>query len=198
MTMPDDEREQLKREFRDNPILAHQTFFRKGHEATTPPMHDEIIEAGHSLDQLVLLLAFRGAGKSTLAEEAIVLEAASRRSRNILIIGSSFDRAADRLRNIKRELEGNELIAELYGTLVGPVWGVEKLILANGVCIQAFGRGMSLRGVKHGAHRPDLVFVDDVEDQEHVASPEARDLTLDWFYRDLLSAQGIKGDVGLP
>jgi hypothetical protein len=54
---------------------------------------------------------------------------------------------------------------------------------------------MSLRGVKHGAHRPDLVFVDDVEDQEHVASPEARDLTLDWFYRDLLPAMDKNGRI---
>jgi len=51
-------------------------------------------------------------------------------------------------------------------------------VLANGACAQAFGRGQSLRGVKHLDIRPDLVFADDVEEDEHVRTPEARQLTL--------------------
>jgi len=102
-------------------------------------------------------------------------------ARNVLIIGSSFDRAADRLRAIKHELETNELLIEIYGDLRGSTWGVERLVLANGACAQAFGRGQSLRGVKHLDIRPDLVFADDVEEDEHVRTPEARQLTLNWF-----------------
>jgi len=186
--MPPDRREQLILEFAADPGTAHQTLFKHRHPDDTPPFHDELVELWHSSTPNVLVLAFRGGGKSTLAEEAIVLEAASRRVRNALIVGSSFDRAADRLRAIKHELETNELLIELYGDLRGSIWGVERLVLANGAAIQAFGRGQSLRGVKHLDARPDLAFVDDVEEEEHVRTPEARQQTWDWFMRDLMPA----------
>jgi len=132
--------------------------------------------------------AFRGGGKSTLAEEALVLAAAMKLVRNVLIIGSNSDRANDRLRAIKHELETNELLVELYGDLRGPVWNEGRIVLANGVCIQAFGRGQALRGVKHHDARPDFCFVDDVEEEEHVRSPEARQETLRWFMTELVPA----------
>jgi hypothetical protein len=77
---------------------------------------------------------------------------------------------------------------ELYGDLRGQVWNEGRIVLANGVCIQAFGRGQALRGVKHHDARPDLVFVDDVEEEEHVASPEARQQTLTWFMTEVIPA----------
>ena len=136
----------------------------------------------------VLALAFRGGGKSTLAEEALVLAAVMKLVRNVLIIGSNSDRANDRLRAIKHELETNELLVELYGDMRGPVWNEGRVVLANGVCIQAFGRGQALRGVKHHDARPDFCFVDDVEEDEHVRSPEARQETLRWFMTELVPA----------
>jgi hypothetical protein len=108
--------------------------------------------------------------------------------RNVLIIGSNADRANDRLRAIKHELETNELLVELYGDLRGSVWNEGRIVLANGVCIQAFGRGQALRGVKHHDARPDLCFVDDCEEEEHVRSPEARQETLRWFMTELVPA----------
>ena len=109
----------------------------------------------------------RGGSRSRRGDEA-------RPQRAYHLIGSNSDRANDRLRAIKHELETNELLVELYGDLRGPVWNEGRTVLANGVCIQAFGRGQALRGVKYHDARPDLCFVDDVEEEEHVRSPEAR------------------------
>src|SRR6516162_6598876 len=108
--------------------------------------------------------------------------------RNVVIIGSNSDRANDRLRASKHELETNELLVELYGDLRGPVWNEGRIVLANDVCIQAFGRGQAPRGVKHHDARPDFYFVDDVEEEEHVRSPEARQETLRWFMTELVPA----------
>jgi hypothetical protein len=192
---PSDECEKLILEFACDPVIAHQTLFKVRHPDATPPFHDELIEAWHSAAPKVLALAFRGGGKSTLAEEAIALSAAMKLVRNVLIIGSSSDRANDRLRAIKHEFETNELLTELYGDLRGSVWAVERIVLANGVCIQAFGRGQALRGVKHHDARPDLCFVDDVEEDEHVRSPEARQETLRWFMRELVPALDKNGRI---
>src|SRR5262249_24356941 len=51
-----------------------------------------------------------------------------------------------------------------------------------------FGRGQALRGVKHHDARPDFCFVDDVEEEEHIRSPEARQETLRWFMTELVAA----------
>jgi hypothetical protein len=183
-----DNRETLILKFAGDRVVAHQSLFAHRHPDATPPFHDELTELWHSSAPKVLTLAFRGGGKSTLAEEALVLAAAMKLVRNVLIIGSNSERANDRLRAIKYELETNELLVELYGDLRGPVWNEGRIVLANGVCIQAFGRGQALRGVKHHAARPDFCFVDDVEEEEHIRSPEARQETLRWFMTELVPA----------
>jgi len=184
--MTPDSRETLILKFARDRVIAHQSLFAHRHSDETPPFHDELTELWHSSAPRVLTLAFRGGGKSTLAEEALVLAAAMKLVRNVVIIGSNSDRANDRLRAIKHELETNELLVELYGDLRGPVWNEGRTVLANGVCIQAFGRGQALRGVKYHDARPDLCFVDDVEEEEHVRSPEARQETLRWFMTELV------------
>src|SRR5258708_3564204 len=60
----------------DNRALAHQVLFRHRHPDATPAFHDEIINLWHSDHHRCLVMAFREAGKSTIAEEAFVLGAA--------------------------------------------------------------------------------------------------------------------------
>jgi hypothetical protein len=164
-----------------NRALAHQVLFRHRHPDATPAFHDEIINLWHGEHPRCLVMAFREAGKSTIAEEAFVLGAAFRLYHNALILGANLDRAIDRLRAIKHEIEENDFIRGLYGELRGDVWNEAKVILRNGVCIQAFGRGQALRGVKHLQYRPDFCFADDIEEEEHVRDPAARYETLRWF-----------------
>jgi hypothetical protein len=118
--MTPDTRETLILKFAGDRVIAHQSLFVHRHSDATPPFHDELTELWHSPAPKVLTLAFRGGGKSTLAEEAFVLAAAMKLVRNVLIIGSNSDRANDRLRAIKHELETNELLIELYGTSAAP------------------------------------------------------------------------------
>jgi hypothetical protein len=174
--------------FGRNRKLAHQVLFRHRHPDDTPAFHWELIDAWHSTIPNFLAMAFRGGAKSTLAEEAIAIAAAMCLVRSVLILGSNSDRANDRLRAIKHELETNEKIYQLFGELVGPTWNEAKVVLTNGVVMQAFGRGQSLRGVKHLDIRPDFCFADDVEEEEHVRSPDARAETLSWFMSVVLPA----------
>jgi len=168
--------------------LAHQVLFKHRHPDATPAFHHELTDAWHSAIPNFLAMAFRGGAKSTLAEEAIVLGAAMGLIRNVLILGSNSDRANDRLRSIKHEIENNELLIQLFGELIGQTWNEAKVVLANGVVLQAFGRGQSLRGVKHLDSRPDFCFADDIEEEEHVRTPEARQETLSWFMSVVLPA----------
>lgn len=177
----------IARFFRDRP-LAHKILFRHRHKHPTTDAHDEMIRDWHSADQFRQWMAFRGFGKSTVAEEAVALAACFREFKNYLIVGSSFERAAERLRAVSYELENNEEISQLFGDMRGPVWGVEKVILSNGVMIQAIGREQALRGVKYLDQRPDGAFVDDIETRVAVRTPEGRQAMLAWFMTELLPA----------
>ena len=169
-----------------NRHLAHQVLFKHRHPDATPPFHCDLIGLWHSRVPKVLVMAFREAGKSTIAEEAFVVGGSYALFHNAIIVGSTEKRACERLRAIKHEFEHNELLAELFEYQVGKVWNEAEVILANGVRIIAVGRGQSLRGTKHLHYRPDFCFCDDIEDKEHVVTPEARDATQAWFMDELL------------
>lgn len=174
-----------------DPVLSHETFFAHRHPQRTAPFQREIIQDWHSADPWLLDMVFRGGAKSTIAEEAICLKALFRKIHNYLIIGSSSDRACERLAAIRHELEQNELLAETFGDPRGHTWGDDELVLSNGVRLLALGRGQSLRGVKYLDRRPDGVFIDDIETRADVRTPEARKAILDWVLTDLIPALDI-------
>ena len=187
------QQEELISELVRSPLLAHGLFFGDRHKVATPKFHKLIISDWHSQKPRVLDLAFRGAAKSTLAEEAITIIAALAQSRNIVILGENEQRAVDRLKSIKNNFETDERFEQGLGVLPGDIWTETRCTLSNGVIIQAYGRGQSLRGVKHLDQRPDLIFMDDLEDKESVATPEARRKTRQWHTSTVIPAMAVDG-----
>src|SRR5215475_6802299 len=131
------DKERMIVEIGANPAFAHELLFKHRHADATPPFHYEIIADLHGNDERCLFLAFRGAAKSTRAEEYITIGACLRRFRNFIIVGESATRACERLAAIKHELDFNEHINFLFGNLHGEVWNEDKIILTNGVVVQA-------------------------------------------------------------
>lgn len=172
-----------------NRVLAHQTLFRHRHPDGTPQVHEEVIELWHARAiPRALVMAFREFGKSTIAEEALVIMSALKSFRNAVIIGENQERAIDRLTAIKYEIANNEYLIDLFGELKGHVWNEGKVILTNGVILQALGRGQEVRGMKHLDMRPDFCFGDDMEGKEHVRDAPARKETLQWLFGEVIPA----------
>jgi len=169
-------------------VMAHEVLFKHRHGATTPDFHREMIEDLHSPAAKRLTIAFRGSGKSTLAEEALIIMASFGEFRNCVLIGESYQRACDRLRAIRFEFETNDLLRGMFDDQIGSTWQEAKLVLKNGVCLQALGSGQSLRGVKHLDARPDFCFIDDLESEDTASTPEAREKLSSWVYAVLLRA----------
>ncbi len=167
----------------DDPILVHDIFFGDRHANRDAPFHAEMIRDWHSSTPNILTMAFRGSAKSTKAEEAITLEVCLRRVKNVLILGESETRASERLAAIKHHIEYDQDLQETFEIGPGDPWTETRACTSTGVMIQAYGRGQSLRGVKHLDERPDFIFLDDVEDVESgsVATPEARLKTKKWL-----------------
>lgn len=173
----------------DDRVQAHRTLFAHRRTVPSAPFHPEIIRALHSPHARVVIEAFRGAAKSTLAEEAVVIGAALVEFRNALVIGASYERAVERLESIGHEIDGNEDLIGAFGPLHGgTTWTESKKVLGNGVILQAKGAGQSLRGVKYHDLRPDYVLIDDLEDEESTRTPAARLAMLRWLFKTLMPA----------
>ena len=151
----------------NDPLLAHAVFFGDRHQNADAPFHAEMIRDWHSDIPNVLTMAFRGSAKSTKAEEAITLEVCHRRSGTSLYWRESETRAAERLDRHQASLRVFTRISRRRSTSARATRGQEtRACTSTGVMIQAYGRGQSLRGVKHLDERPDFIFLDDVEDKE--------------------------------
>jgi len=162
---------------------------------TDPPatFHPELVHALESkTDRRLLVIGFRGSGKSTFGSLALPLWAALEYPEQypfIILVADSSRQATLNISAIKSELENNLLIKQDYGEIKGNViedfslksegeeWQKQNLVLSNGVRILARSRGQKVRGLRHLQHRPKLVVVDDPEDGEWVRTKENRDKT---------------------
>lgn len=168
--------------------LAHQFLFKKRHPLPSPAFHPDMVSLFAGQDPRVAMMTFRDGAKSTVGEEELTLGGELQEFLNCLIIGSSADRAIDRLRSVKNEIANNDLIEKIFSSQVGETWAETKIIMKNGTCIQAFGREQSLRGVKHLDVRPDFVWVDDLEDEETCKDLNSIKKVMKWFMGVLMPA----------
>lgn len=191
----DEKKQVLIEQFYKDRFLAHEFLFESRHKNKSPEFHADLLNLFSSEHQYVLAEAFRGGAKSTKSEEYAILAALFKETKFCLIIGNSDARACERLAAIKHELESNETITELFGSQVGPVWREDVIVLANGVRFQAFGAKQSLRGAKHRDERPDMAIVDDLEDEDMVATEAARHKLARWFHGSLVPALTPTGKI---
>ncbi|MDR0249928.1 MAG: phage terminase large subunit [Burkholderiales bacterium] len=135
------------------------------------------------------LAAPRGEAKSTIVSQLFVLWCIVRGVKHYVpIIMDSQEQACTMLEAIKAELECNPRLQMDFPKTMGSgrVWNVGTIITANDIKVQAFGSGKRIRGIRHGPHRPDLVILDDIENDENVRSPAQRDKLEGWLNKSVL------------
>lgn len=113
-----------------------------------------------------------------------------------IILSDSSDQAESFLDAIRVELEENEMIREDFGDIVGnKVWNNKVLLTKTNIKIEAIGSGKKIRGRKHRNWRPDLIILDDIENDENVRTPEQRSKLLNWFYKAVSKAGDDYTDI---
>ena len=129
------------------------------------------------------LAAPRGHAKSTVMSLQNVLHAALYGYKKyILLVSDTESQATAFLDCIKAELEDNEDILADFGPQKGKVWKSGVILLQNGCRIDAVGSGQKLRGRRHGARRPDLILLDDIENDQEVLSADGRRKLERWYF----------------
>ncbi|MBF0341093.1 MAG: phage terminase large subunit [Magnetococcales bacterium] len=137
----------------------------------------------------LVLAAPRGEAKSTLITQIFTLwRVVTGRSRYIIIIMDAHHQAAAMLEAVKAELEVNPRLKRDFAAQCGAgrVWREGVAVTRSGVKLQAVGSGARLRGLRHGAARPDLVICDDLENDDNVRMRAQRDKLENWMQKTVL------------
>lgn len=153
--------------------------------------HKEMLAITENDDiKMAAICSFRGSGKSTLMALSLPLWSILGRLQKkfVVIIGQNRDQAKSHFRNIRRELEINELLKRDLGPFQEQdEWNSCSLVIPRyNAKIIAVSRDQSIRGVKFGHRRPDLIIADDVENSDSVRTQESRDATFSWFTSEIL------------
>lgn len=170
------------------------TYFADYIKSPTANLHRQLFGITENADMsLAVVVAFRGSAKSTIMTMSYPIWAVIgvQQKKFVLIVSQTQYQAKVHLQNIKRALENNELLANDHGPFVESTdeWGSTSIFIPKyGARITAISSEQSVRGVRHGAHRPDLIIADDVEDMSSVKTREGRNKTFDWFTGEIIPA----------
>ena len=159
--------------------------------------HIELYQDFAELSGLMAAAAPRGFSKSTITDLILAAWVALNAKRHfIILISDTVTQATGLLDALKDELENNEAIAWLYGDIYGAEWNSEALIILgidqkgirHKTKIIAKGAGMKIRGLKFRSFRPDLIIIDDLENDELVESADRRKKLKNWLVKGVLPA----------
>lgn len=130
----------------------------------------------------------RGHAKSTYLSNVFPLYSIVFNLRHYIVIVSETGGMAERFAEwISDQLKYNQKLREDFGELLSPKKvlndkdNAEEFVTFNGIKVQASSIGKQLRGARHGAYRPDLVIMDDLESSKNTNTRELRDKNLHWF-----------------
>lgn len=113
-----------------------------------------------------------------------------------VILSDSSDQAEGFLDDLKTELEDNYHINQDFGTLKGDkVWRSSVILTSTDIKVEAIGSGKKVRGRRHRNWRPDLLVLDDVENDENVNTPEQRKKLKNWFDKAVSKAGDTYTDI---
>ena len=153
-------------------------------------IHDEIFKI---LDddsiQKAVIAAPRGFGKTSCVNMAYPAKKILFREKKFIVpVGCTATQAIMQSENLKRELETNPMVKELFGPMRSGSFAKDSWITSTGTMVLPRGSGQQIRGILHGDSRPDLILCDDLEDPEAVRSEEQRAKLKEWFFADVCNS----------
>lgn len=144
------------------------------------PFHHEIIKDFMSDDNSALA-APRGHGKSTLIGQGFVLwNILYKKKHYIVYTSQNHSKSVQFLDPVRFEIKNNDRIKFIFGEQQLSAGkdddgkDREDVFDIGKVRLQALSFEKNIRGLKHGNQRPDLIILDDIEDDERVLNPDLR------------------------
>jgi len=145
-----------------------------------------------------MLIAPRGSSKSTHMSLGFALYCiVMRKTRYCLEVCDVYAQAALLIEAIKAELTTNPRLSLDFPDACGQgrVWREGEIVTRQNIRVEGLGAGQKLRGRRHGPHRPDLMFFDDIENDEAVRNPDQRQKLETWINRAALKVGPPDGSM---
>jgi len=165
--------------FRNNPLLWGKFYCDEHFRDKSPSFHLKILF--EALKHKYFAVASpRESAKSTILAFLLPLHCICfQRKKYILLVSNTFKKAAGHLESIKEQLRNNERLKQDYKIKIKKdAEGDSVFEHSDGFTVKFLCRGTDqiggIRGEKFGAYRPDLIIVDDLEDDEMVKSSTRR------------------------
>ena len=172
-------------------LVEFRRFFFPARDDVPPaPFHAEWSDILLRGDRHFVVEAFRESAKTQIVIRANLLHALAypQPHRSYLVVICSTQRAASKkLQECSRELAASDAIRALVEKVVEDSGLALEVQYRSGqrVRIEAYGKGAAVRGLSWGAKRPDLVIIDDPQDEEDARSETVTEADWDWFLSDV-------------
>lgn len=171
-----------------NTELYCHTFFPLAFRSKSPPFHKDVDRLlDNASNRHVAVEVFRGGAKTTKLRAFASKRIAYGTSRTIMIVSSSQDHAKRSVGWLRTAIRHNKSWTTTFGLSAGRKWTdeyieIEHASLGHTIAVIAVGITGQIRGVNIDDHRPDLIIVDDPDNEETTATPEQRKKTRDLFF----------------
>lgn len=172
-------------------LLDFRTIFIPSKDDVVPaPFHaswSDVLLNGHNN---VAFEAFRESAKTQIVIRANLLHALTfpqaKRS-YLVIICATQTTASKKLQEVSREFLASPDMCLLASDIKDNSGLALEVHYVNGqkIRIEAYGKGAAVRGLSWGAKRPDLVIIDDPQDEEDARSETVTVNDWDWFLSDV-------------
>mgnify|MGYP006935483419 CR=1 FL=1 len=143
------------------------------------------------------IAAPRGHAKSTWFTLVYPLWCILLKKKNfIVIISDSIEQASPLLGMIIEQLETNERIIRDFGKIAGYIppkaeekkkWTTKEIVTTTNIKVMARSLKSRIRGSRFGHFRPDLIILDDVENDENVQNEDQRLKTRNTFGNSIMN-----------
>jgi len=177
----------------DNPLVWGFYYFPHHIRSNSPGFHVKILR-GVMKNRFFAVQCPRESAKSTLLSFLYIAWClAYKKKRFIVIVQNTYAKAAESLNTIKSEFRNNNnLINDFKVEITKDSVGDSIFKHPDGFTCRILCKGAeqigSVRGEKFGAYRPDLILIDDLEDDIMVRNPEQRRLIQDLYDNALVPA----------
>lgn len=171
-------------------VEFRRLFFPARDDVPPAPFHAEWSDILLRGDRHFVVEAFRESAKTQIVIRANLLHALAypQPHRSYLVVICSTQRAASKkLQECSRELVASDAIRALVEKVVEDSGLALEVQYRSGqrVRIESYGKGAAVRGLSWGAKRPDLVIIDDPQDEEDARSETVTETDWDWFLSDV-------------
>lgn len=147
----------------------------------------------------------RGFAKSTITNLVyLAWRVLTGRSHFIILVSDTYTQSTMQVDSLKSEIETNMILKWLYPQAQGLIWSNERLQIRGfnlekdkltDAMIIPKGAGMKIRGLRYKNWRPDLIIIDDLENDELVESADRRQKLKRWLLRAVIPALAKGGEI---